>query len=257
MKTRTRAALLALVAALATGWTGSSWARDKSEGDGDRQAKEAPAKGAPAKADASDGDAQPAKAEVGKKANAGRDEDDGAAKKNGRKDADKKEPGKKDARSDADEDDADDLPPAVRKTAQRLAPGLKVEHVRHRDVKNQGTVYIIDGESEDRDVTLTIEEDGDILDARFRKHPEGAKPQKATLGREDLPPAVLKTAERVVPKLKIDDVRSREVDQEGKLFTIVGTTTADSEPRAVMLTIEEDGDLHGARIYKPKKDSGD
>lgn len=149
-------------------------------------------------------------------------------------------------------DEKDKLPPAVLTTAEKYAPDLEVDEVRTREIEGHPKVFVIDGESEDRDVVLHITEDGAILEARFHDRPEGVKPAKQTHSTEELPAAVRETAMRVFPEMQVVDVRSHQSPHEDRVYHITGRAVEDGKEREVVVVIEADGDLLEARVFKPR-----
>jgi hypothetical protein len=151
-----------------------------------------------------------------------------------------------------DQRDEEDLPTAVLKTAERYAPEIKIESVRTREIEGHPKVYVIDGETGDRDVVLHITEDGAIQEARFHERPEGVKPTRQEHSAEELPNAVRETATRVFPAMEITEVKSHQSPHEVRTFHIVGKAVEDGKEREVVLVIEADGDLLEARVFKPR-----
>ena len=149
------------------------------------------------------------------------------------------------------QDPAKGLPAAVWEAATYHVPDLTVDDVSTRQVKGHPLVYIIDGESCDRDVVLAIEENGDIHEIRFHKRTVGVKPAKVVHALDELPDVVRETAERAIPDIQIGEVKSTQADGEQRIYFLIGTVIQDDAERHVTLKIEEDGDLIEARVIKP------
>jgi hypothetical protein len=149
---------------------------------------------------------------------------------------------------------ATDLPESVLQSALFHVPDLTVDDVATRQVKGHPTVFIIDGQSCDRSVVLAIEENGDVHEIRFHRHPDGLKPAKISHAPDDLPDAVRTTAERVIPDIDINDVKSSQAQNEQRVYHLIGTVTEGEDEHYVTLTIEEDGGLLEARVIKPLKE---
>lgn len=147
-----------------------------------------------------------------------------------------------------------DLPEAVLQAAMYHVPDLTVDDVATRQVKGHPTVYVIDGQSCDRSVVLSIEANGDVHEIRFHRHPDGIKPEKIAHTTDDLPDAVRNTAERVIPDIDINDVKSSQAANEQRVYHLIGTLTEGEDEHYVTLTIEEDGSLLEARVIKPLKE---
>ena len=145
-----------------------------------------------------------------------------------------------------------DLPEAVRTTADKYAPQLKIDEVRTREIEGHPKVFVIDGESEDRDVVMHITEEGAILEVRFHDRPEGVKPVKQTHSTEELPATVRETANRIFPAMQVFDVRSHQSPHEVRIYHITGQAVEDGKEREVVLVVEADGDLLEARVFKPR-----
>ena len=157
-----------------------------------------------------------------------------------------------DKESEPNDEKFKDLPSAVVNTAQRYAPDLKIEDVKTREIEGHPRVFVIDGESEDRDVVLHITEEGAILEARFHDRPEGVKPVKRSHSTEELPTPVRETAMRVFPEMEVVEIQSHQAAHEAKVFHITGRAVEDGKEREVVLVIEADGDLLEARCFKPR-----
>jgi hypothetical protein len=146
-----------------------------------------------------------------------------------------------------------DLPPAVLKAIKQHTPGLQVDDVRMLEAHGGPKVYLIDGDWEDKDVLMTVAEDGEVHRIRFHKRAEGQKPAKAAHSTEDFPEAVRSTAVRVVPNMQVSAVRSHQAKGGERTYQITGRAAEDGEEREVVLLVEADGDLLEARIIKPEK----
>jgi hypothetical protein len=152
------------------------------------------------------------------------------------------------------QDPVKDLPAAVLEAAQYHVPDLCIEEVSTRQVQGHPLMYIIEGDACNRGVVLSIEENGDVHEIRFHKPMVGVKPTKITHAIEELPDVVRDTAERVVPDIQISEVKSTRAEGQERQYHLVGMVLADDQARHVTLTIEEDGDLLEARVYKPIKE---
>lgn len=146
-----------------------------------------------------------------------------------------------------------DLPEAVLQAALFHVPDLTVDDVSIRQVKGHPTVFVIDGQCCDRGVVLAIEENGDVREIRFHKYADGIKPAKIAHTTDDMPDAVRTTAERVIPDIDINDVKSSQAQNEQRIYHLIGTVTEGEDEHFVTLTIEEDGSLLEARVIKPLK----
>lgn len=150
------------------------------------------------------------------------------------------------------DEERDSLPPAVLKTAEQYAPDITITNVRAREIEGHPKVYVVDGESDDRDVVLHITEAGALLEARFHDRPEGEKPTRQNHSAEELPAPVRETAMRIFPGMEIVEIQSHQSPHEERTFHIIGKAVEDGKEREVVVVIEADGDLLEARVFKPR-----